>query len=453
MDNLDDAFIFAGTNNSSITIQQSDGKFWYQSGNYTSISIGDSISSDSYYTITRNDDGTFKILNNTTKRYLQYSTSYETFGSYTNVSGIVPTLYRLVDPDMVQAQVSLTTLDASGINSSSAVLNASYSGLFPLNVQNVGFYYGTSASDLSEGVYVNDVFTTGSGAISAQIEALAEKTTYYFQVTMQVYDPVSKTYKEFKGNVMSFTTSEAAPVTKWKGWLELPANTLTADNYIYDEQKVGTARNYTMSYDTQTYAAMWVAYPLYSATIGSSDTWSRPSDWSYNGHFDSDYQVNITSRSYGVSWTDDYGSELYARGHQIPNADRNNKGVSSDFQRQTFLVTNSTPQIQNRFNGSIITPQDDTEKSVPVPNYYWKALLKVKWSGKTVTDAMAIGFWYEHKSYPLKESYSKSDYVVSIEDIENWTGLDLFVNLPGDKDSGIEKDAQANTSWSDFQSF
>ena len=490
MDNLDDAFIFAGTNNSSITIQQSDGKFWYQSGNYTSISIGDSISSDSYYTITRNDDGTFKILNNTTKRYLQYSTSYETFGSYTNVSGIVPTLYRLVDPDMVQAQVSLTTLDASGINSSSAVLNASYSGLFPLNVQNVGFYYGTSASDLSEGVYVNDVFTTGSGAISAQIEALAEKTTYYFQVTMQVYDPVSKTYKEFKGNGMSFTTSEAAPVTKWKGWLELPANTLTADNYIYDEQKVGTARNYTMSYDTQTYAAMWVAYPLYSATIGSSDTWSRPSDWSYNGHFDSDYQVNITSRSYGVSWTDDYGSELYARGHQIPNADRNNKGVSSDFQRQTFLVTNSTPQIQNRFNGSIwsslengvrdvaqgtdtlyvitgpvfqkvgetktikyITPQDDTEKSVPVPNYYWKALLKVKWSGKTVTDAMAIGFWYEHKSYPLKESYSKSDYVVSIEDIENWTGLDLFVNLPGDKDSGIEKDAQANTSWSDFQSF
>ena len=489
MDNLDDAFIFAGTNN-SITIQQSDGKYWYQSGNYTSISIGDSISSDSYYTITRNDDGTFKIQNNTTQRYLQYSASHKTFGSYPNVSGVVPTLYRLVDPDTVQAQVSLTTLDACGINSSSAVLNASYSGLFPLNVQNVGFYYGTSASDLSEQVYVNDVFTTGSGAISARIEALVEKTTYYFQVTMQVYDPVSRTYKEFKGNVMSFTTSEAAPVTKWKGWLELPANTLTADNYIYDEQKVGTARNYTMSYDTQTYAAMWVAYPLYSATIGSGNTWTRPNNWSYNGHFNSDYQVNITSKSYGVSWTEDYGSELYARGHQIPNADRNNREVSSDFQGQTFLVTNSTPQIQNRFNGSIwsdledgvrdvargtdtlyvitgpvfqkagetktikyITPQIDTEKRVPVPNYYWKALLKVKWSGKTVTDAIAIGFWYEHKSYPLKESYSKSEYVVSIEDIENWTGLDLFVNLPGDKDSGIENNAQANTSWSDFQSF
>lgn len=490
MDDLDDAFVFAVTYN-GITIQQSDGKYWYQSGNYTSISIGDSILQDSYYTITRNDDGTFKILNNTTQRFLQYSTSYKTFGSYPNVSGIVPTLYRLVDPDMVQAQVSLTTLDASGINSSSAVLNASYSGLFPLNVQNVGFYYGTSASDMSEEVYVNEVFSAESGTISAQIESLAENTTYYYQVTMQVYDPVTKTYKEFKGSVMSFTTPEAAPVTKWKGWLELPANTLTADNYIYDEQKVGTARNYTMSYDTQTYAAMWVAYPLYTATMLEEDnTWSRPSNWSYNGHFSSDYQVDIRSKSYGVNWTEDYGNELYARGHQIPNADRNNKGVSSNFQAQTFLVTNSTPQIQNRFNGSIwssledgvravargtdtlyvvtgpvfqkvgetktikyITPQDDTEKSVPVPNYYWKALLKVKRSGKTVTDARAIGFWYEHKSYPLKESYYKSDYVVSIKDIENWTGLDLFVNLPGDKDSGIEKIAQENTSWSDFQSF
>ena len=188
---------------------------------------------------------TFKLLNNTTQRYLQYSASHKTFGSYPNVSGVVPTLYRLVDPDTVQAQVSLTTLDASGINSSSAVLNASYSGLFPLNVQNVGFYYGTSASDMSEEVYVNEVFSAESGTISAQIESLAENTTYYYQVTMQVYDPVTKTYKEFKGSVMSFTTPEAAPVTKWKGWLELPANTLTADNYIYDEQiKEQKARMY-----------------------------------------------------------------------------------------------------------------------------------------------------------------------------------------------------------------
>lgn len=495
MDNLEKAFVFSNTGNGYTIRQLYDDKYWNQySTSYTSISISDAVSQNTnnfIYTISYIEDGTFSIKNKTTDQYLQYSTRYGSFGSYSSESGIVPTLYRLVDPDTVQAQVTLSTLVANGINSSSAVLNASYSGLFPLNVQEVGFYYGTSVSDLSEFVYVNDAISTGSGIISALVESLAESTTYYYQVAMQVYDPVTKNYKEFKGGVMSFTTAESTPVTNWKGWLELPANTLTADNFIYDEQKVGSNRNYTMSYDTQTYAAMWVAYPLYTETMLEQDyTWDRPSNWSFNGHFSSDYQVDIRSRSYGVSWTEDYGNELYARGHQIPNADRNNKGVSSDFQKQTFLVTNSTPQIQYRFNGSIwsnledgvravasgvdtlyvisgpvfqkigetktvkyITPQDDTERSVPVPNYYWKALLKVKRSGNAVTDALAIGFWYEHKSYPLKEAYDKSDYVVSIKDIERWTGLDLFVNLPGDKDSGIEKTAQENSDWDVFKAF
>ena len=495
MENLEKAFVFSDTGSGYTIRQLYDDKYWNQySTSYTSISISDAVTQNKnnfLYTISYIEDGTFSIKNKTTNQYLQYSTRYGSFGSYSSASGIVPTLYRLVDPGSVQAQVSLTTLAASGIGSSSAVLNASYSGLFPLNVQEVGFYYGTSVSNLSEFVYVNDAFTTASGTISALVESLAENTTYYYQATMQVYDPVTKLFKEFKGSVMSFTTTESAPVTDWKGWLELPANTLTADRYIYDEQRVGSDRNYTMSYDTQTYAAMWVAYPLYAATMFEEDnTWDRPSNWSYNGHFSSDYQVNVRQRSYGVNWSADYGNELYARGHQIPNADRNNKGVSSSFQGQTFLVTNSTPQIQNRFNASIwsnlesgvrdvargtdtlyvitgpvfqkvgetktikyINPQDDPGKSVPVPNYYWKALLKVKRTGQTVTDALAIGFWYEHKSYPLKEAYDKSDYVVSIKDIETWTGLDLFVNLPGDKDSGIEKTAQENSNFDVFRSF
>ena len=496
MDDLSEAFVFTNTSNGYTIQQLYDYKFWYQSSsNYTNISIGNTVSTSNnnyFYTISASSNGTFSIKSKKTDQYLQFSTNYNSFGSYSNATGIVPTLYKLVeDPTAVEARVSLTTLAADGINSYSAVLKASYSGLFPLNAVNVGFRYGTSASNLNQEVYVDESFTTTSGTISALIESLDENTTYYYRVTMQVWDAASNTYKEFVGEVMSFTTSESAPVTNWKGWLELPANTLTADNYIYDEQKVGTERNYTMSYDTETYAAMWVAYPLYTAVMYEQDyTWTRPSNWSYNGHIPNIYQIDIRSHSYGVEWKEDYGNELYARGHQIPNADRNNKGVSSDFQGQTFLVTNSTPQIQNRFNASIwsnledgvrdvasgtdtlyvitgpvfqkvgetktikyITPQDDTEKSVPVPNYYWKALLKVKRTGNTVTDALAIGFWYEHKSYPKNESYSKSDYVVSIKDIEKWTGLDLFTNLPGDNSSGLESTAQANTSWSDFKSF
>ena len=151
---------------------------------------------------------------------------------------------------------------------------------------------------------------------------------------------------------------------------------------------------------------------------------------------------------------------------------------------QTYYVTNSTPQIQNGFNVGIwnslenavrneipandtlyvttgpafqkageaekdviwITPQNDT-KQCPVPNYYWKVVLKVKRDvNGTVTSAKSIGFWFEHKVYSA-DSYL--NYAVSVDDIEQWTGFDFFVNLP----DSIESSAEANSNWSSFQSF
>ena len=42
---------------------------------------------------------------------------------------------------------------------------------------------------------------------------------------------------------------------------------------------------------------------------------------------------------------------------------------------------------------------------------------------------------------------------MSVDYIEQKTGFDLFANLPGDNSSGIEKAAEANTSWMAFQNF
>ncbi len=177
-------------------------------------------------------------------------------------------------------------------------------------------------------------------------------------------------------------------------------------------------------------------------------------------------------------------SEYYARGHQIPNADRNK---NSTMQTQTFYATNSTPQIQRRFNDAIwktlegdirtiaqntdtvyvvtgaafhkgsetpaityIHPKGDPNKNVPVPLYYWKVLLKVKWTGsgtsKTVSEAKAIGVWIPHQQY---YSNDYSSFVYSVDQIEEWTGFDFFANLPG----GTENVAETNSSWSKFQSF
>lgn len=243
------------------------------------------------------------------------------------------------------------------------------------------------------------------------------------------------------------------------------------------------ARNYSYNYDRDMFASLWVAYPLYAGSIGGSNS----ANWKEDPNVPDEYEVNIYNRSYGVNvgstTSEGYtgSGTYYARGHQIPNADRNNYASMNS---QTYYVTNSTPQ-NNKFNGGIwnslenavrdaipandtlyvvtgaafqkagspekeviwILPQDETVKKCPVPNYYWKVLLKVKRDQeKKVTSASAIGFWFENMDY---QSDSYANHAVSVDQIEQWTGFDLFVNLPDVRENA----AEANTSWTTFQNF
>ncbi|MBR6270481.1 MAG: DNA/RNA non-specific endonuclease [Bacteroidales bacterium] len=254
----------------------------------------------------------------------------------------------------------------------------------------------------------------------------------------------------------------------------------------------GLARNYSYLYDRSMFTSMWIAYPLYASTYEGTSQYSG--SWASAPDISTSYQINVWSASYNViygetSFVDNAGSasEFYGRGHQIPDADRQ---YNSTMVQQTYYAINSTPQIQNGFNGSIwsslenavrteasktdtlyvatgasfdrkdvsgeetvtwITPKGDPNKSCPVPNYYWKVLLKVKRSADgTITGACAIGFWMEHKPY-TNNNYAS--YAVSVDAIEAHTGFDLFTSLPGDQISGLEATAEANSSWSTFQSF
>ena len=275
-------------------------------------------------------------------------------------------------------------------------------------------------------------------------------------------------------------------------WLELPANYVAADissttpstlsdlRLITHKAMMGGSiqRNYTLLYDPETYASFWVAYPLCKdhVTTGRKDTWA------YDPNVETAKQTNCTGGAYGVSVASaNYTSQYYARGHQIPNADRNKVAA---MQEQTYYMTNITPQLQYGFNGGIwssleegirnLTSSCDTlyvvtgaafktvggsetvnyitnkrdSKSLPVPNYYWKVVMKVKRSGESITAASTIGFWFPHREY-VGESFSNSAYVKSVDQIEALTGFDFFVNLP----DGVESSAESNSSWSSFQSF
>ena len=255
--------------------------------------------------------------------------------------------------------------------------------------------------------------------------------------------------------------------TASQDWLELPAadNGVRYPNGVEVTITSGGERNYTILYDKSTYTSMWVAYPLESKHMGS---FKRPGSWSFNPLIDTKYQVDLCSSSYEPG---------HSRGHLIPNGSRN--GIQ-EMQRQTFYVTNSVPQIQDNFNGGIwnnlenalqgiaesekiyivtgvlfskvgesktikYTKAKDDTKNVPVPNYFYKVVLKVTTNGGAVTSASTIGFWFEHRTY----SDSYTNYAVSVDQIEQWTGFDFFPNLP----DSIENSVESNSSWSSFQSF
>lgn len=286
----------------------------------------------------------------------------------------------------------------------------------------------------------------------------------------------SKAAEPVKEKIGNMAEQEDGPLNPV--WLELPASSANDDALVLTHTAMmegEVQRNYTIHYDEDMYAALWVAYPLCESHTSSG----REETWGYDPHVPQQAQTSVRT-GYGASVpTKNYPKNFYARGHQIPNADRS---AVPEMQAQTYYSTNMTPQLQNGFNGSIWAkleeavrkeiPEGDTlyvvtgaafqkrgsedfvkeivnkndSKTLPVPNYYWKAVLKVERSGDSVIDACAIGFWLPHDD--LKGA-SYADFSVPVDRIEEWTGFDLFPALS----DPLEGVAESNDDWSRFQSF
>lgn len=232
-------------------------------------------------------------------------------------------------------------------------------------------------------------------------------------------------------------------------WLELPA-TDADDGYdffthfmTFEKKQV---RNYSFYWDYDNLVACWVAYPLVSGHLSGV---SRSDRWGLDPLLGSDEQPVLYNgfSSGNNGW--------YARGHQIPSADRLN---SEDANIQTFYGTNMTPQINNNFNGGIwetlegavrnwarssdtlyvvtgcVTEGstyyalDNNGKKVTVPTGYYKAILRYSKSSTIgYSGYIATAYYFDHKEYSDNEY---SNYAMSVDDLEDKVGIDFFVNLP-----------------------
>ena len=231
-----------------------------------------------------------------------------------------------------------------------------------------------------------------------------------------------------------------------KGWMELP-ETLEDDglNFFWHTMNISgySGRNYSFYWDYADLVSHWVAYPLNTALRGSG---SRSDAWSLDPLVPDSKQPNVTS-TYRGGW---------ARGHQLPSADRLHAAANA----ATFYGTNITPQNYN-FNGEIWARLEESVrnwsykcdtlyvvtgcvvnerssrttdidgKSVAIPVAYYKAVLSYSKSLEANGGYRGCAVYLDH-NHPAGETVRRNHpSVMSIRDLENKLGINLFVNLPG----------------------
>ena len=291
----------------------------------------------------------------------------------------------------------------------------------------------------------------GNGAVALYIASNGASTSRSTTIKVEFDGVTTITLKMTQG---AFVQAEAPEIDYDKtNWPEMP-QVKENDGNIYvthmtKDNNNKTLRNYSMCYDPDVKAALWIAYPLHDCY--TRKVVDRTDAWGYDPLIPAQYQVNMEK---GMS-------NGYDRGHQVASADR---VASRDMNVQTFYYTNMTAQvgamnqgiwndlenkIRNEYicrdtlyvvTGCVMTTEYDTQVKwvnnrnggqVAVPKAYFKVLLRTKSgnTGKAVdnSNATTIGLWVENRSYG--DEPSRASIVKSVDEIERLTGFTFFPQI------------------------
>ena len=209
--------------------------------------------------------------------------------------------------------------------------------------------------------------------------------------------------------------------------------------------------NFCIEWDISKKAQRWTAF-----------RWDNTNSGGYVSREDNFLEDTDIPAEYRTTY-DNYRGSGYTRGHICASADRWN---SLEANRQTFLYSNMQPQLYE-FNGGIwanlemkirswntadfrdtlyvakggtIDHTSDiietTRTGLRVPKYFFMAILCKNKS--TVNGGYkAIGFYLEHRDDYADEK-NLAPYIVSIDKLEQLTGIDFFCNLPDGIESQVE---------------
>ncbi|KAA3659951.1 MAG: DNA/RNA non-specific endonuclease [Calditrichaeota bacterium] len=198
--------------------------------------------------------------------------------------------------------------------------------------------------------------------------------------------------------------------------------------------------HFALSYNEAYEQPNWVMYQLTKDML-------KPSKFKRKDNFRVDPTVDT-----GSATKKDYVKSGYDRGHLVPAADMK---FSKDALSETFYMSNMSPQKPGFNRGMwkalesqvrdwakndddyyiVVGPvfQDEMayigENDVAVPSYYYKIIVDLQ-----EPDRKAIAFLMEN----TKLAGELNEYCVTIDSIEQMTGIDFFPELPDDFENWLE---------------
>ncbi|RSM31989.1 DNA/RNA non-specific endonuclease [Aeromonas salmonicida] len=195
---------------------------------------------------------------------------------------------------------------------------------------------------------------------------------------------------------------------------------------------------YAAGYNYDTKVADWVSYRMTAA--------SAQGQVPRKDAFAEDREVPVQFRATLA----DYKGSGYDRGHQAPAADMRSTAATM---KQSFLLTNMTPQLPalnqgawrileektrqwaiayqdvQVITGPIFTNSDAAiGNGVTVPHAYYRVVMDV-------ANQEAIAFVLPQQNISASRL---ADYIVTVDSVEEQTGLDLFTELPDEQEEAME---------------
>ncbi len=226
LDNVFTIALVSGEESASYTITQPDGRQLYQKGTYNSFNVDAAPSEGQYWSLTLNaEDSLWTILNLNVNKFVQYDTSYGSYGSYEDARGLRPALYLLVDQRGDDSGEGGDEPNPGGGEDDEYTTVT-----FPFSENPWELETGsTSASDLggvTEPIVVDNVtFSTDNGGGSTVVRMWVTngnttlRTYRGTAITFSVNDETKAIYRlVFEANGMNYTSQVGEVSTSDKTW-------------------------------------------------------------------------------------------------------------------------------------------------------------------------------------------------------------------------------------------